>query len=74
LPIRGDVDLATANDCMKKGLEILAAGAILPSQDELLTPDTQGQIEDLMVEFWNSTTMSAADAQAKYVEIIASAE
>ena len=24
LPIRGDVDLAAANDCMKKGLEILA--------------------------------------------------
>ncbi len=24
LPIRGDVDLAAANDCMKKGLAILA--------------------------------------------------
>ena len=74
LPVRGDIDLAAANDCMKQGLEILAAGAILPSQDELLTPDTQGQIEDLMVEFWNSTTMTAADAQAKYASIIGSAE
>jgi hypothetical protein len=26
LPIRGDIDLAAANDCMKKGLEILATG------------------------------------------------
>ncbi|GHC61084.1 ABC transporter substrate-binding protein [Neogemmobacter tilapiae] len=74
LPIRGDVDLAAANDCMKQGLEILASGAIIPSGDELLTPDTTGQIEDLMVEFWNSDTMTAADAQAKYVEIIAAAE
>lgn len=74
LPVRGDIDLAAANDCMKQGLEILAAGAILPSQDELLTPDTQGQIEDLMVEFWNSTTMTAADAQAKYASIIGAAE
>ena len=30
LPIRGDVDLAAANDCMKKGLAILEAGNILP--------------------------------------------
>ncbi len=74
LPIRGDVDLAAANDCMKQGLEILASGAILPSGDELLTPDTTGQVEDLMVEFWNSTTMTAAAAQEKYAAIIAAAE
>lgn len=73
LPIRGDVDLAAANDCMKRGLEILASGNILPSGDMSLTPDTQGQIEDLMVEFWNSD-MSAADAQARYAEIIAAAD
>jgi glucose/mannose transport system substrate-binding protein len=73
LPVRGDVDLAAANDCMKKGLEILAAGNILPSGDMSLSPDTQGQIEDLMVEFWNSD-MSAADAQARYAEIIGSAD
>lgn len=74
LPIRGDVDLAAANDCMKQGLEILAAGGIMPSGDEVLTPDTTGQIEDLMVEFWNSDTMTAADAQAKYAAIIGAAE
>jgi len=73
LPVRGDVDLAAANDCMKKGLEILAAGNILPSGDMSLSPDTQGQIEDLMVEFWNSD-MSAADAQARYAAIIGSAD
>ena len=53
LPVRGDVDLSAANDCMQKGLEILASGAILPSGDQTLSPDTSGQIEDLMVEFWN---------------------
>lgn len=74
LPIRGDIDLAAANDCMKKGLEILASGAILPDGNMVLTPDTTGQIEDLMVEFWNSTTMTAADAQAKYAAIIGAAE
>ena len=30
LPVRGDVDLAAANDCMKKGLDILAKGNVIP--------------------------------------------
>ena len=73
LPVRGDIDLSAANDCMQKGLEILASGNILPSGDMNLSPDTQGQVEDLMVEFWNSD-MSAADAQATYADIIANAD
>jgi ABC-type glycerol-3-phosphate transport system substrate-binding protein len=54
LPIRGDVDLSAANDCMKKGLEILAGGNIVPSGDMVWSPDVQKQAEDLMVEFWKS--------------------
>jgi len=74
LPVRGDVDLAAANDCMKKGLAILAEGSILPDGNQVLSPDTQGQIEDLMVEFWSDTSLSAADAQARYASIIADAD
>ncbi len=74
LPVRGDVDLAAANDCMQKGLEILASGNVLPSGDMSLSPDTQGQIEDLMVEFWNDESITAADAQARYADIIADAD
>ncbi len=74
LPVRGDIDLAAANDCMKKGLEILASGNILPAGTQVLSADTTGQIEDLMVEFWNDPSYSAADAQAKYAEIIAEAD
>ena len=74
LPVRGDVDLSAANDCMKKGLEILAAGAILPDGNQTLSPDTSGQIEDLMVEFWNDPSYSAEDAQAAYAAIIANAD
>jgi len=73
LPVRGDIDMSSANDCMQKGLSILADGNILPSGDMNLTADTQTQIEDLMAEFWTSD-MSAGDAQARYVDIIASAE
>ena len=74
LPVRGDVDLDTANDCMKKGLSILAAGNIMPSGDQVLTADTTGQIEDLMVEFWNDTSITPAEAQKQYAAIIAEAE
>jgi glucose/mannose transport system substrate-binding protein len=74
LPVRGDIDLAAANDCMKKGLAILASGAILPDGNQTLSPDTQGQIEDLMTEFWASETITAEDAQKRYAEIIGNAD
>ncbi|UJQ95586.1 ABC transporter substrate-binding protein [Mariluticola halotolerans] len=74
LPIRKDVDLAAANDCMKKGLAILGDGNVMPSGNQLLSPDTSTQIEGLMVEFWNDTSITPADAQAAYADIIASAD
>lgn len=74
LPIRGDVDLSAANDCMKKGLEILKAGNILPDGVNVLSADTAGQIQDLMVEFWNDQDITAEDAQANYAKIIAAAD
>ncbi len=71
LPIRGDIDMSAANDCMKKGLEILASGNLLPTGDMVWSPDVQTQAGDLMVEFWK-TDMSPVDAQAKWVEILKS--
>ena len=74
LPIRGDVDLSAANDCMKKGLKILAAGNILPDGVNAFSADTAGQIEDLMVEMWNDQSVTVEDAQARYTAIIADAD
>ena len=48
LPVRGDIDMSTANGCMQKGLQILADGGVLPSGDQTWTADTTTQIEDLM--------------------------
>ena len=66
LPIRGDIDLAAANDCMKKGLELLAAGNLVPSGDMAWSPDVQKQNEDLLVEFWR-TDMAPDAAHAQWV-------
>lgn len=74
LPIRGDIDLSTANDCMKKGLAILAEGDILPDANQTLSPDTLAQSDDLFVQFWNDTSMSVDEAQKRYAAIIAQAD
>ena len=74
LPVRGDVDLSSANDCMKKGLKILASGNILPDGNQVLSADTQGQLEDLFVEFWNDTKITPEAAQATYAKIIGDAD
>lgn len=73
LPVRADIDLETANACMKKGLKILQNGGVLPSADQSLSPDTQTQIEDLMAEFWTSE-MTAGEFQKGYAAIIRNAD
>ena len=74
LPVRGDVNLEAANDCMKKGLEILAAGKTMQWTDELITPDTAQQMNDLMAEFFSTPTITVEDVQARFAKIIASAD
>lgn len=74
LPIRGDVDLTTVNECTQKGLDLLAAGDIVPDGAALLSPDTTTQLNDLMTEFWNTPSMTPADVQEQYAAIIADAD
>ncbi|MCG6858759.1 MAG: ABC transporter substrate-binding protein [Salaquimonas sp.] len=74
VPVRGDVDLAAANDCMKKGLQILADGNTIPDPPKLNTEDTNNQLNDLFVEFFSTPSMTPEDAQKRYAEIIASAD
>ena len=49
---------------MKKGLEVLASGNLVPSGDMSWSPDVVKQNEDLMVEFFKSgMTPDAAHTQ-----------
>ncbi len=74
LPMRADVDLSKANDCMKKGLEILDhSTAVFPSGSQMIDRDSLNQINDLLNEFFANTDMSVADAQAKFAAIIEAA-
>ena len=74
LPVRGDIDLAAANDCMKKGLELLAADKLVPDTNQLITPDTTSQINDLFAEFFADPSMTPEAAQERFAEIIADAD
>lgn len=74
LPVRGDVNLDAANDCMAKGLDLLKAGALLPDVNQLITPDTNDQLKTLFTEFFADASMTPEDAQAEFVKIIDRAE
>jgi glucose/mannose transport system substrate-binding protein len=74
LPMRADVDLSAANDCMKKGLEILDhSSAVFPNDIQMIDRDSLNQINDLFTSFMADPNMKAADAQAKFVSIIQNA-
>lgn len=70
LPIRGDIDLSAANDCMRKGLDILAAGNTMPDVNMLNTEDTNNRLNDLFVEFFQDASISPEAAQERFVEIV----
>lgn len=72
--MRGDIDLSSANDCTQRSLGLLADDALLPDVVQLITPDTAEQIGDLFIEFFADTSITAEDAQARFVDIIASAQ
>jgi len=75
MPVRGDVDLNAANDCMKKGLAILADPAnVLPTGDQSFSSDTQGQLQDLVLAFFADKSMTVDDMQAQFADIVASAD
>ena len=74
LPMRADVDLAAANDCMKKGLEILDhSKAVFPNDVQMLDRDSINQINDLMTNFFSKPEITPADAQKQFADIIKAA-
>jgi glucose/mannose transport system substrate-binding protein len=74
LPMRPDVDLSAANDCMKKGLEILDQSTkVFPNDVQMIDRDSLNQIRDVMTEFFANKGITPETAQAQFVEIIKNA-
>jgi len=75
LPVRDDVDLSLADSCMKKGLGILKdPSSVVENSEIFVSADTQGQIEDLISEFWANDSLTPEAAQKRYVDIMSSAK
>jgi glucose/mannose transport system substrate-binding protein len=70
-PVRGDVNMASADPCMQKGLALLNddANIALP-KNAILSSDTDGRIQDLVSQFWNTPSMTVADVQDQFAHIL----
>ena len=55
LPARLDANIADLDACAQMGQKVMAGGAAnqLPNFALAFSPDTQGQIEDLLVNYWS---------------------
>ncbi|MFN0113561.1 MAG: ABC transporter substrate-binding protein [Paracoccaceae bacterium] len=74
LPMRPDVDLSAANDCMKKGLEILDKGTkVFPNNSQMIDRDSLNQINDVMKEFFSDLSITPEQAQEQFAAIIEAA-
>ncbi|WP_417309835.1 ABC transporter substrate-binding protein [Devosia sp.] len=73
MPIRTDIDLASANACMQKALGLLDNG-LLPSGDFALSSDTQQQMQDLNTEFLDDDSITVDDYIERYASIIEQAD
>ena len=75
LPARLDANIADLDDCAKLGQKVMAGGAAnqLPNFALAFSPDTQGQIEDLLVNYWANASASPANAAKQLSSIIGNA-
>ena len=76
LPARLDANIADLDACAQLGQKVMAGGAAnqLPNFALAFSPDTQGQIEDLLVSYWANPSASPTGAAKQLASIIASAD
>lgn len=71
LPIHGDL-AADADACAKKGMAKLKAGETVPLAVLLLSADKNGQLGDIITEFWNNERMSPEKAVKQIKDVMLS--
>ena len=75
MPSRLDADVSSLDRCAQTGHNVLAEGPAhqLPNFYLMFTPDSYGQITDLLGQYWSNPDMTAADATKQFAAIIAGA-
>jgi ABC-type glycerol-3-phosphate transport system substrate-binding protein len=71
MPVRGDVDMATADPCMQKALKAVDdPKRIATGVQRFITEDTSNQLNSLITQYWADDSMTADAAQKKFADII----
>jgi glucose/mannose transport system substrate-binding protein len=65
VPSRLDANIAVLDRCAKKGRQVMAMGANhqLPNLNLVFTPESYGQLLDLLAQYWAAPGISAAALQ-----------
>ena len=75
MPVRGDVDMSTADPCMQKSLKAVEDPAnIVTATNRFITENTNQQLNELVAQFFADDTMTADDATAKFATIIGNSD
>jgi len=76
IPSRLDAETGELDACAQLGKKVMAGGEAnqLPNFALAFSADTQGQIEDLLGNYWSKPSMTPADAATQLSSIIAGAE
>ena len=76
IPSRLDAETGDLDACAQLGKKVMAGGEAnqLPNFALAFSADTQGQIEDLLGNYWSKPSMTPADAAKQLSSIIAGAE
>lgn len=73
LPARLDANVADLDACAQLGQKVLSGGPQnqLPNFALAFSPDTEGQIEDLLVNYWSNPSVTPAEAAKRLSAIFA---
>ncbi len=71
MPVRGDVDMSTADPCMQKALQAVEdPSKIVTGTNRFITEDTNQQINELVGNFFADDSVTPEDAAARFASII----
>ncbi|WP_442638784.1 ABC transporter substrate-binding protein [Roseicyclus sp.] len=72
IPSRTDASVAELSECSQMVAAGMAAGNAVPNPNALLSGDAQGQIGDLLMNFWSDASVTPEDAAARFASIVLS--
>jgi len=70
IPSRTDADTAGLSECSQMVAQGMAEDRGVPNVGALLSGDAQGQIGDLLMNFWADPSVTPEDAAAQYAQIV----